>query len=192
MFGSIKKSAAVFLAAASGFVLIASPAWASGAEVIADCNLDGSIDGKYSTSELRNALDNLAADVNEYGDCRSLIEQALLDSVSKKPGKGPKRGDAAELSQVTTAAQRKKTRRSVEQSAKLPKSGPVARVAGAEVARAGSTLESTGAPGVPVALIVALVGLALLFSVDLAGRLANIGRMKKFLPKAGRRSGLPD
>jgi hypothetical protein len=46
-------------------------------QVIKDCNEDGKLDGKYSNSELRKALENLPTDIDEYSDCREVIGAAI-------------------------------------------------------------------------------------------------------------------
>ncbi|MFY9489063.1 MAG: hypothetical protein WAP35_10280 [Solirubrobacterales bacterium] len=201
MFSSVKTLTATRIALATAFcllliclLLISGSAFASGDDVVADCTDNGSIDRKYSSGELKSALSGLRTDVEEYTDCRSLIEQALLESMKKRnKGSGDSKDDnSATLASLTTPAQRKKAQREVEESTKLSESGPIGGVIGAEVERQGSTLQSNSAPGVPTALIIALVGMALLFTGDLAGRIAKMPGMKKFSPKTGPLSGRPD
>lgn len=65
------------LFASALLLLVAVPA-ASAAkrdQIIRDC-ADGSLDGKYSASEMRDARNNLPADVDEYTDCRDLLTRA--------------------------------------------------------------------------------------------------------------------
>jgi hypothetical protein len=86
--------AAVVLSAFSG------PAAASPISVIRDCSEDGALDGKYSSSELERALDQLPSDLDEYTDCRAVIRRAQLGSAggkhrSAKPDAVADRVDAA-------------------------------------------------------------------------------------------------
>jgi hypothetical protein len=46
-------------------------------QVIKDCNEDGVLNGDYSNRELRQALDNLPTDIDEYSDCREVIGAAI-------------------------------------------------------------------------------------------------------------------
>ena len=61
--------------------------------VIKDCNEDGELDGKYSNRELRQALDNLPSDIDEYSDCREVIAAAITaGSGATRGGSEPSRG----------------------------------------------------------------------------------------------------
>lgn len=154
--------------------------------IIKDCNANGSIDGKYSASDLKNALSSLPADVDQYGDCRSLINQALLNKVSKH-GRGHG-SDLNSLNQITTAGQRRQAAAQARASAneRLPADGSVAKIGGAKVARSGArTLASSAAPGVPAALIVAVAGLLLLLGGDLAVRAINLPGVQRRLRRPG-------
>ena len=54
---------------------------ASSQEVLRDC-VDGKIDGTYSQKDFREALQNLSSDVDQYTDCRAVIEAARLNAAS--------------------------------------------------------------------------------------------------------------
>ena len=58
--------------------LLAVPAvaGASGRSVVRDCTDNGRIDSRHSQSDYKSALSNLPSDVDEYTDCRQIIEQA--------------------------------------------------------------------------------------------------------------------
>ena len=47
-------------------------------QIIRDCADDGRLDGDYSASDLRDARNNLPADVDEYTDCRDVLRRAEL------------------------------------------------------------------------------------------------------------------
>lgn len=60
-------------------LLLGAPAaaHASGAAVIRDCAQDGVLNKHYSHKDLQDALNNLPSDIDEYTDCRSVIQAAL-------------------------------------------------------------------------------------------------------------------
>jgi hypothetical protein len=62
-------------------------------QVIKDCNQDGVLNGQYSNGELREALDNLPTDIDEYSDCRDVIKAAITSS-STRGGDRDSRGGA--------------------------------------------------------------------------------------------------
>jgi hypothetical protein len=47
-----------------------------GQEVIRDCAQDGDLDGNYSQEELDDAYNNMPSDIDQYSDCRQVIEAA--------------------------------------------------------------------------------------------------------------------
>jgi hypothetical protein len=55
---------------------VPSAALAKGEDVVRDCAQDGDLDGDYSQEELDEAYDNLPSDIDEYSDCRTVIEKA--------------------------------------------------------------------------------------------------------------------
>lgn len=63
-------------------VLLTLLAWpvtaaqASGVAVLRDCQAHGLLTHHYSQQDYRDALANMPADIDEYTDCRSVIEQA--------------------------------------------------------------------------------------------------------------------
>ena len=58
-------------------VALAAPASAqNGQEVIRDCAEDGDLDGNYSQDDLDDAYDNMPSDIDEYSNCRQVIESA--------------------------------------------------------------------------------------------------------------------
>jgi len=58
-------------------------AGASATDVIRDCSEDGVLDGKYSQSEIKKALQQLPSDLDEYTDCRSVIRGAQLGTAGR-------------------------------------------------------------------------------------------------------------
>ena len=61
---------------ASSLLLPATPALASGADVIRDCNDHGHLTKEYSQKEYRDALAQMPADIKQYTDCEGLIRRA--------------------------------------------------------------------------------------------------------------------
>jgi hypothetical protein len=81
---------AVVIGIAAGGALLASPdvALASPQAVIRDCAQDGKLDQHYSLSDLKNAEKKLPTDVDEYTNCRDVINQAEVQgSGGKSHGK---------------------------------------------------------------------------------------------------------
>jgi hypothetical protein len=71
-------------------LLVAAPAAMAGtrADIINDCYDDGKLDGNYSPSEIRDARNNLPADIDQYSDCRDVLGRALGGSGDKQVGGG--------------------------------------------------------------------------------------------------------
>jgi hypothetical protein len=68
---------------------VPAAAHASGSDVIRDCAQDGQLNKHYTQKELRDALNNLPSDIDEYTDCRSVIRAALLGSNGDNGGAPP-------------------------------------------------------------------------------------------------------
>jgi len=71
-------------------LLVAAPAAQAGtrADIIADCFDDGKLDGNYTASQIRDARNNLPADIDQYSDCRDVLARALGGSGDKALGGG--------------------------------------------------------------------------------------------------------
>jgi hypothetical protein len=63
---------------ALSLLLPATPALASGADVIRDCNDHGHLTKTYSQKEYRQALAQMPADIRQYTDCEDIIKRAQL------------------------------------------------------------------------------------------------------------------
>lgn len=193
MFNATITRFAVALVAALTLVLAITPvAGASVDAILKDCNDDGALSGGYSPSDLKNALGNIPADLQQYSNCESLIQQALLKKVtdSKSPSLkgGNARGKAASVNALTTPAQRARIRKQVEKLATIQPNDPIVAAGNPAIQQAaGNTLTSSKSPAVPTALVIAVFGLLMLFGIDLAGRMGKIPRVQKLLPKLGRR-----
>jgi hypothetical protein len=69
----------------------ASPAQ-GGQDIIRDCAQDGDLDGDYSQEELDEAYENMPSDIDEYSNCRSVIESARARAGSDDGGNGGSSG----------------------------------------------------------------------------------------------------
>lgn len=74
--------------------LLAVPAvaGASGRSVVRDCTDNGRIDTKHSQGDYKSALGSLPSDVDEYTDCRQIIEQAKRRDASSGSNSGGNNG----------------------------------------------------------------------------------------------------
>jgi hypothetical protein len=75
------------LAVALIALAIPAAAQASGFDVIRDCARDGRLDGNYSNGELKEARDNLPSDLDEYSDCREVINGAITSGSDRGGGR---------------------------------------------------------------------------------------------------------
>jgi hypothetical protein len=71
-------------------LLVAAPAAMAGtrSDIINDCYDDEKLDGDYTPSEIRDARNNLPADIDQYSDCRDILGRALGGSGDKQLGGG--------------------------------------------------------------------------------------------------------
>jgi hypothetical protein len=56
--------------------MLALPA-AAQADPVSDCAADGDLDKRYSNGQLRDALDNIPGDLDEYSNCREVFKGAI-------------------------------------------------------------------------------------------------------------------
>jgi hypothetical protein len=83
----------IFLAAVTALLALPGIAHASPEQVIRDCAKDGKLDQHYSLSDLKNAEKKLPTDVDEYTNCRDVINQAEVQgSSSSGHSHGPASG----------------------------------------------------------------------------------------------------
>ena len=130
---------------------------------ISDCSNDGDLDKKYSNGELRRALDSLPTDLDEYSNCREIINGAIT-SGSDKGGKRPTTGaDGSPVPADEQAARTKDTEDLAAITADPEKSPPSVEVGGEKVKPGSNGLFdlASASNDLPVPLLVALVALAL-------------------------------
>jgi hypothetical protein len=60
-------------------LLVAAPAAQAGTrvDILRDCENDGKLDGNYTPSQIRDARNNIPADIDQYSDCRDVLARAL-------------------------------------------------------------------------------------------------------------------
>ncbi len=65
-------------------LLVAAPAASADtrSDIIGDCYDNGKLDGNYTPSQIRDARNNLPADIDQYSDCRDVLARALGGSGS--------------------------------------------------------------------------------------------------------------
>lgn len=78
---------ALLTVVATTLLLAAPQAYASSTDdIISECVKTGKVKGKYTPKQLRNALNNLPSDVDQYSDCRDRIKDAQLNKIRGKDG----------------------------------------------------------------------------------------------------------
>lgn len=195
MFNSTSKKATAALALAVMLMSVFVPvALASSSDIYKICKTGGSLDG-FSKSELQSALGGVPADADQYFACSAQINAAIINKATKDipgGGKGVKATKAklkkASIDDLTTAKERKKAAAKVERETKLDTSKPLSSSSDPAIATAaGQTLSSAAAPSTPTALIIGVLGLALLAGADLAGRLGKMPGVSKRPPGSDQR-----
>src|ERR671930_2224271 len=77
----------ILLGATAVLLAVPAVALASPQQVIRDCAQDGKLDQHYSLSDLKNAEKKLPTDVDEYTNCRDVINQAEVAGSGDKGSK---------------------------------------------------------------------------------------------------------
>jgi hypothetical protein len=150
---------AALLALAAPAVAQASPQ-----AVIRDCADDGHLDGKYSNDDLRRAAATLPSDLDEYSDCREVINGAITGGSDKGGGRnnGPPKGSAS-------AANRERSARAHDAKALKDATSrkPKLNVDGRSVEPGTNGLFDTASSsnGLPLPLLLALIAVGLLAMV---------------------------
>lgn len=157
-------------------VLAPAAGAASRNQIIQDC-ADGSLDGNYKASEMRDARNNLPADVDEYTDCRDLLSRASHKRKSSTAAT-PEGGAAGPAEIALTPANPAEQRALL--SARNAAAAPV-EVDGQTLVPGAAGFAAEAArrdlPG-PVILLLALLGLAALAGVVPAIRRHVLARRK--------------
>jgi hypothetical protein len=142
-------------------------AQAGGYDVIRDCAKDGRLDRKYSNAELKQARENLPSDIDEYSDCREVINGAITSGSDRGGGRD---GGGGSGSSATSAQEREAAReRDAAALDKLTGGGrkPTLNVAGENVSPGDNGLFdlASAANGLPLPLLLALLFATLMAAV---------------------------
>ena len=137
-----------------------------GDDVIRDCAQDGDLDGEYTQEELDDAYRNIPSDIDEYSNCREVIQSAREqrgggggdNNAGSAPGgigttggssggaAGSPGGSGNDIAELESRVERSRA-----------DDAPAAGVAGEELSSSGGTYATDASDGVPAALIVALI-----------------------------------
>jgi hypothetical protein len=79
-------------------LVVPATAGASGRSVVRDCTDNGRIDSHHSQGDYQSALGSLPSDVDEYTDCRQIIEQAKRRDASSGSSSGGSAGSGGGFS----------------------------------------------------------------------------------------------
>ena len=154
--------AATSLLVLAVLALVALPGSAM-ANPISDCNTDGDLDKKYSNKQLREAIENLPTDLDEYSNCREILSGAIT-SGSDKGGNRPTLGaDGSPLPAEEQAARAQDNEDLAAITADPEESPPSVKVGDEEVEPGPNGLFdlASASNDLPVPLLVALIALAL-------------------------------
>jgi hypothetical protein len=83
----------VFVACLLAVLLCAPAALADGTrtKILRECQ-DGRLTGSYTSSQIRDALNNIPDDIDQYSDCRDVLRRALLNQAGSSGGNGGSTG----------------------------------------------------------------------------------------------------
>jgi hypothetical protein len=143
--------------------LVALPGSAMAQNPISDCNTDGDLDEKYTNKQLRNAIEDLPTDLDEYSNCREILSGAIT-SGSDRGGNRPTLGaDGSPLPAEEQAARTKDNEDLAAITADPEKSPPSVKVGDEPVEPGSNGLFdlASASNDLPVPLLVALIALAL-------------------------------
>jgi hypothetical protein len=172
---------AVAIGLATGAAVLASPqvAQASPQGVIRDCAQDGKLDHQYSLSDLKKAERQLPTDVDEYTNCRDVINQAEVSGSgghSKGSTKGALSGAGGSSGGGGTAAASPKDVTALAHATKQASGKAPTLSLGGQSVRPGSpgmfkTASATNS--LPTPILLALIAMAVLTA---AGGVVALGR----------------
>lgn len=184
----------VFVACLLAVLLCAPAALADGTrtKILRECQ-DGRLTGSYTSSQIRDALNNIPDDIDQYSDCRDVLRRALLNQAGSSGGNGGSAGgtggggiggsgggvggSAQPLTPSTDA-----DRKALDQAAKA--GAQPLQIAGRDVTPGEGVRNSLPTTLLVVLALLALAALAaLLPSVRRLGRLSAIGpTLRRVLP----------
>jgi hypothetical protein len=130
---------------------------------IADCADDGDLDRTYSNAELRKGIDNLPSELDEYSNCREIMNGAV-SSGSDRGGNRPTAGaDGSPVSPEEQAARNKDNADLAAITDDPERHPPSVEVGGERVEPGSNGLFdlASASNDLPMPLIVALIALAI-------------------------------
>jgi hypothetical protein len=143
--------------------MLAVPAGAM-ANPVMDCARDGDLDKQYSNAELRQGLDRIPGDLDEYSNCREVIAGAI-SSGSDRGGNRPTAGADGGPVAADEQAARNQDNADLAGITGNPEDNPPSVQVGGEKVEPGSNGLfdlASASNDLPVPLLVALIALALL------------------------------
>jgi hypothetical protein len=170
----------------SALALALLPGAAQAANPLVDCARDNDLDHKYSNSELKEALDNLPTDSDEYSNCREVLSGAIHSGSDKGGGRPSSTGpDGGPLSTEEQGSRAKDTK---DLSTIAGDTGgdpvPPSVQVGGETVKPGSDGAfdlASASNDLPTPLLVALIAISLLaiagVLVALRPRIPALGRL---------------
>jgi hypothetical protein len=149
--------------------VLALPGSAMAQNPIADCNDNGVLDKKYNNKQLRDAIEDLPTDLDEYSNCREILSSAITggsDKGGNRPagGIGPGPGASADGSALPPeeAAARTKDMEDLAAITADPEKNPPSVEVGGEKVEPGSNGLfdlASASNDLPMPLLVALIAL---------------------------------
>ena len=142
--------------------LVALPGTAI-ANPIRDCNDDGDLDKNYKNKQLREAIENLPTDLDEYSNCREILSGAITSGSDQGGGRPTLGADGAPLPAEEQAARAHDNEDLAAITADPEKSPASVKVGDEEVEPGSNGLFdlASASNDLPVPLLVALIALAL-------------------------------
>ena len=144
--------------------MMAMPGGAMAQNPIGDCNDDGDLDHKYKNKELRDAIERLPTDLDEYSNCREILSGAITSGSDQGGGRPTLGADGAPLPAEEQAARTKDSEDLAAITGEPDENRPSVEVGGERVEPGSNGLFdlASASNDLPLPLLVALVALAVL------------------------------
>jgi hypothetical protein len=153
------------------------------ANPVRDCADDGDLDQKYSNAELQQAIDRIPGDLDEYSNCREVLNGAI-SSGSDRGGNRPTAGaDGSAVAPKEQAAREKDTADLAAITDDPERHQPSVEVGGERVEPGSNGLFdlASASNDLPIPLLVAFVALAIVALIGglmaLRGRIPALARI---------------
>jgi hypothetical protein len=171
--------------------MLALPAVAQ-ADPVSDCAADGDLDKRYSNGQLREALDNIPGDLDEYSNCREVFKGAIAsgsdthnDAAGNSSGGGGSSSGGGGSGSISADEQQAQVKDNAELEAITGDANdakPQVNVGGEQVEPESDGLFdlASASNNVPTPLLVALIALGVL------AILGGVVALRKRVPALGR------